>query len=225
MIFRHHPDWPKEKRSTVERAWEGQTVVCFATGPSLSREQVAFVQAASVRIIAVNDAYLWAPFADVCYFADVKWWKWHKDRAEWKAFAGEKCSIHIGADLGVDPEVHLLENAKAPGLSLDPKAICTGSNSGYQAINIAVLAGARRVILLGYDGKTGPDGREHFFGHHPDKSRPPYEVIKARFRELVAPCKAAGVEVINSSPGTVIDCFPLVDIATSLQPAATPALV
>jgi hypothetical protein len=37
-----------------------------------------------------------------------------------------------------------------------------GGNSGFQAINLAVLMGARRIVLTGYDMKPGADGRKHW---------------------------------------------------------------
>jgi hypothetical protein len=68
-------------RHQVSRAWEGKTVVCIAGGPSLTKEQLELVRAArerdAVRVIVINDAYLIAPWADVLYFADARWAKWH----------------------------------------------------------------------------------------------------------------------------------------------------
>ena len=40
MIFRRSPNWPSDRLSQVERVWEGRTVVCIATGPSLTPEQI-----------------------------------------------------------------------------------------------------------------------------------------------------------------------------------------
>lgn len=213
-----------ELLSRVERLWEGQTVVCAATGPSLSAEQVETVRAAGARLIVVNDAYLRAPFADVCYFADVKWHNWHKDREEFRAFAGQKCSIFIGVDPKLGPGVHLLKQAGYMGLSNDPTEIVTGSNSGYQAINIAALSGARRIVLLGYDAQP-KDGKHHFFGAHPDKSHAPYDVIRGRFRDLVQPLRKLGVEVFNATPGSAISCFGYTDLAASLESHPRSAVV
>ena len=223
MILKRHEKWPEQRLSTVEPAWKGQTVVCIATGASLTPEQVAQVRASGAPTIAINDAYLLAPFAALLYFADAKWWRWQVEKPEWKAFAGERCSIFMGKEI-TDKSIHLLENAKQAGLSTDPGAICTGSNSGYQAVNIATLAGARRVVLVGYDGQPF-GGRHHFFGDHPDKSHPPYEVIRARFRELIEPTRAIGCEIVNASPGSKIDCFRMVPLEESLQPHPRPALV
>ncbi len=227
MIFRRAADWPNDRLAKVERAWDGETAVCIATGPSLTAEQVEVVRRAGARTIAVNDAYLLAPFADVAYFADVKWWNWHKDRAEWKSFAGEKCSIFVGGNqktsTASEAAVNLLMNASAMGFSSDPGSICTGSNSGYQAINIAILAGARRVVLIGYDCKA--TDRDHFFGAHPDKSRPPFETIRQRFRETIEPARKMGVEILNATPGSALDAYPRIGLAESLEPAARPAVV
>lgn len=212
-----------ELLSRVERLWEGETVVCAATGPSLSAEQIEIVRAAGVRLIAVNDAYLRAPFADVCYFADVKWHGWHAKRPEFAAFAGQKCSIFIGVDPKL-PGVHLLKQAEYTGLSTTPTEIVTGSNSGYQAVNIAALSGAKRIVLIGYDAAPR-NGADHFFGAHPDKSHPPYDVVRARFRDLVEPLKKIGVTVLNATPGSQISAFERVDLAASLEPRSRSAVV
>lgn len=212
-----------EKLSRVTRAWEGKTVVCMATGPSLTPEQVAIVRASGAKTIAVNDAYTLAPFADLLYFADVKWHAWHRERQAFREFAGEKCSIF----LGVDPKlgaIHLLRQASYVGLSTNPGEICTGANSGYQAINIAVLSGAKRIVLIGYDAQPS-GGRQHFFGDHPDKSHAPYDVIRHRFADLIEPTRKLGVEILNATPVSAITCYPKVDLAASLEPVARPAVV
>lgn len=121
-----------------------------------------------------------------------------------------------------DGAVHLLRNANAPsngfGLSLDPEKLVTGSNSGYQALNLAVLTGAKTVILLGYDGRE-PEADEpsHWFGHHP--KREPIAVFamyRKAFKEGAAAIKKAGVRVLNCSPGSAIDAFERADLAASL---------
>jgi hypothetical protein len=122
-----------------------------------------------------------------------------------------------------DAAVHVLRNAGQTGLSLDPQALATGQNGGYQAINFAVLAGARRIVLLGYDGRFGADGRGHWFGEHPQ----PYatrqqelEMYVKNFRGLPQPLADAGVEVLNASPGTAIDAFRKVTLDDALEGVA-----
>lgn len=195
------------------------TVVCIATGPSLTIEQVETVRASGCPVVVVNDAYKVVPFADICYFADAKWWRWQRadNVALWDAFSGQKCSIWVGGNLVDEAAVHILRNARREGLSEIPTEICTGSNSGYQAVNIATLAGAARVLLLGYDAR-GVGGKDHYFGEHPDKTKPPYEILKARFKSAAAAAKKLGVEILNATPGSALDCFSRIDLAEGLQP-------
>jgi hypothetical protein len=84
-----------------------------------------------------------------------------------------------------------------------------GDNSGYQAINLAYLWGAGRIILLGYDMQhTG--GKSHFFGDHPKDLQVGSDYVDwcHKFAKLAADLAARGVEVINCSRATALDCFP-----------------
>jgi hypothetical protein len=207
----------------VTRAWEGQTVACFASGPSLTQQQVDAVRAAGLHAVAVNDCYRVAPWADVVYWADVKWYNWHKDKPEFQAFAGQKCTIGIaGAPLLADKAVYTLKNMGGDGLSVDPAGIMTGSNSGHQAVNLATLSGAARILLLGYDCRS-VGGRRHWFGDHPDRSEPPYEIIRQRYRTIVPMMEQLGIEILNCTKDSAIDCFKFVDLEDAIHGKAVSA--
>lgn len=229
-----------ERFSEVLPLWSGKTVVIVAGGASLTRKQVHLIRNANatglVECIAVNAAYLWADFASVLHFADSHFFKWHHEgihipslslsahdvRERFDSFAGQKCSIQSSGGNITDDAVHMMRNRDFPGhgegLSLDPRYLVTGRNSGFQALNLAVLAGAKRVILVGFDGKPGVDGRDHFHGGHP---RPTPEAAYPLYRSAMVAASAAlrnaGVEVLNASPGSAIDCFPLVEIEDALN--------
>lgn len=212
-ILRRSKNWPMDRFSTVTPAWTGKPAVIIGGGPSLTLEQVELVRRAreadAVRVIAVNDAYRLAPWADVCYFADSQWFGWNKSKPEFIAFAGEKCSIQNNGLNVDDPAVHILRNKHFPihgnGISLDPGALVTGRNSGYQALNLAILAGAKTVILLGFDGQKSRDGKTHWFGDHKEPTpEAAYEAYRRAFSEGERDIKAAGVRVINASPGSAI---------------------
>lgn len=226
--------------SEVARVWEGLTVAVIACGPSLTGYQVEAVwlahEADRLRCIAVNDAYLWASFADVHYAADSHWHKWHSDgiakpklgftaehvRARWAAFGGEKCTIESSGSNVTDQAVHMLRNRDHPnhgnGLSLDPQVLVTGRNSGFQALNLAILAGAKRVLLLGFDGAQNAEGRDHFHGGHP---RPTPVAAYPLYRQAMSAAQnailEAGVEVINCAPGSQIDAFARMDLGDALN--------
>lgn len=201
--------------SRVMPVWKGQTVVAMASGPSLAKEHCEMVRAAGLRTGVVNDCYLMASFADVAYFADMKWWNWHKDREEWKAFSGQKCTINASSFQVDDVNVHVLRNGGGEGLSTDPTAIFTGSHSGYQLLNILTLSGAALILMLGYDCRQ-VDGKKHWFGNHPDGTEPPYLAIKGRYNKMAQAAEAAGIRIINCTPGSAIDSFQRGDLASIL---------
>lgn len=217
---------PNSRFSEVSRAWEEGACVLLGGGPSLTPQQVAQVREAhGVRCIAINNSYLLAPWADICYFADSTWWLTHRAKQDFINFAGEKCSIQDSMLKIDDDAVHILKNRDYPshgsGLSLDPQMIVTGKNSAYQALNLAVLAGAKTIILLGVDGRPAKDGRSHWHEGHP---RPTplaaYEEYRRAFSAAENEITAAGVRVINASPGSVIDSFEKMDIAEALNVVA-----
>jgi hypothetical protein len=200
---------------SVPRRWPGETVVCIGTGPSLTAEDVNAVRG-QARVIAVNDAYRLAPWADALYACDVQWWKWHHGVP---SFTGEKWSLKVSGWRHASaryPDVQLLTNTGKTGLETDPTGLRTGKNSGYQAINLAVHYGAKRIVLLGYDMKLGATGA-HFFGEHPGHRRGPYRTFIPCFSTLVAPLHRLGVEVINCTRDTALDAFPKAPLAQVLR--------
>ncbi len=200
---------------SVPKRWPGETVVIIGGGPSLTVQDVDVVrqqhQRGLVRVIAVNDAYMIAPFADVLYAADGQWWNWHGGVS---CFVRPKYSIE-GRDQATWPDVQILRNTGFDGLELDPTGLRAGFNSGYQAVNLAVHFGAARILLLGFD--MSPDGaKTHWFGDHPQPRPSPYPQMIAAFETLIEPLREIGVEVLNCSRRTALTAFPCSPLADAL---------
>lgn len=187
---------------TVPKLLDGGTVVCIGGGPSLTREDVEFCRGKAF-VIAINNAYQLAPWADVLYACDDRWWEWHPDAL---AFAGLKYSLTAKRRAGVIA----LRNTGLDGLEDHPSGLRTGLNSGYQAINLAVHLGAARILLLGYDMQKGKGpNASHWFGSHPDRyMQPPVDRFIPYFTSLVKPLQALGISVVNCSRSTALTCFP-----------------
>jgi hypothetical protein len=185
----------------VPRCWPGSTIVCLASGPSLCQADVDACRDVA-HVIAIKDSVRLAPWADVMYACDRKYWLAHP---ETEAFPGPKYGLESVAGR---PDVQVLRIAGTLGLETRPSGLCTGHNSGYQAINLAVHLGAARIVLLGYDMQ--PQGvTHHWFGAHAyNKKHPPYKVFLAHFPYLVAPLQQLGVSVINATRRTVLETFP-----------------
>lgn len=188
---------------TAPRMWPGETVAILGGGSSLTPEQVEAVR--GHRVIVINNAYLLAPWADVLYYCDDRWWGWHKDRPQLQAFEGLIVTLNNEANT----RAHSLRNMGQEGLQLSPRGLATGCNSGIQAINLAVHFGVARILLLGYDMRPG-----HWHGGHPVV---PPETVYARsmlpkFDDVALALERVGVECINCSPGSAIEVFPRGDI-------------
>jgi hypothetical protein len=204
-------------KPVVPRLWPGATVVCLGGGPSLTEEDVNFVRG-KARIIAINDAYRLAPWADVLYACDAGWWRWHQGVP---TFAGLKYALQPEA--AIYPNVQVLENTGNHGLEEAPTGLRNGRNGGYQAINLAKHLGAVRVLLLGYDMQRGPNGKGHWFGEHPNKVQSPFETFIVHFNELAELVKPIGLAVINCSRDTALTCFPRMSIQEALVSAEVAA--
>jgi hypothetical protein len=223
----------------VPRLWPGETLAILASGPSLTQEQATLCRGRA-RAIAVNDSYLLAPWADLHYFCDAKWYEWHRKfespaqalfgreraLALFHGFQGVRVTIEpTVAMLKYDPSMKVLRNDSRPrdgkprpeGLCLAPDGIRTGRNSGFQAINLAVHTGIRRILLLGYDMRA-VDGKSHWFGEHPRPAGASiYEsTFLPAFQSLIQPLEDLGVEVINCTPESALKVFPRRDLADCL---------
>lgn len=206
---------------SVPRLWPGETCVLLGGGSSLTPEDVNYCRG-KAKIIAIKEAYLLAPWADVLYAGDAKWWRAHAGAMD---FAGLKYTIAQDPDqeqVGDWPDLHVLRNTGDGGLESDPTGLRTGYNSGYQAVNLAVHLGAAKIVLLGFDCWRGPSGDQNWFerfpylvkSHHVES---PYPIFLQAFAGLVEPLKAAGVQVINASRWTMLRSFPFLSLEEALK--------
>ncbi len=205
--------------TAVTRSWPEATVVIIAGGPTLSRRDVDVVLEArkaspALKIIAIKDAIRLCPTADLLYGCDAKWWAYYGPTL---TFSGPRYALEAKAA----PWATVLRWTGETGLELDPTALRTGRNSGYQAINIAVHLGARRIVLLGYDMHHGGKAGHHWFGKHPYATAdPPYDHFRRMFPTIVEPLAALGVEVVNATPSSSLTCFPRVSLVEALEGVA-----
>ncbi len=198
----------------VPRDHECGTVAVLASGPSMSAEVAECVRAADVPAIAINSTIKLAPWAWALYAADIEWWLHPSNAEAVAAFRGHR--ISVSAVRGV----HQLQNTGIEGIDFTPGCIRTGGNSGYQALQVAVHSGARRVLLCGFDMRPVC----HWHGPHPHglRSTPPatYAIWAGRFASAAPLLAGAGIEVINCSSDSALSCFPVMTIDEALEQIA-----
>lgn len=194
----------------VERLWPGSTIACLATGPSLTQKDCDRVRAAGCRVVAINDAWRLAPWADVLYSSDRRWWSHYEGVPK---FQGLKFGVGSGVRKNNGfhryPDIHVLRNAGYHGLELSPDGLRTGRNSGHAALNLAVHLGATRILLLGYN-LSYQNGKAHFFGSHPPglpQSASLYPGFRRTFATMVEPLNELGIAVYNCTENSSLTCF------------------
>jgi len=213
-IDNEHP--PKESWPPVPRLWRGETVAIFGSGESFSVKDAEFLRG-KVKIIVVNDTFRFIPWADLLYACDPDWWMTYYEPHIWvpdgkyyegaKAFPGLKVTQNKKTAEAL--KIHWVPSVEDEGFSFNLNYIHQGKNSGFQALNLAILMGAKRILLFGFDMK----GR-HFFGDHPTgltKTSPYGDFMKAFV--LAAPMlEERRIQVINCSYDSALNCFPKKDV-------------
>lgn len=174
--------------------WRGQVAVVVASGPTAAEVPLEKARGRA-RLIVVNESWRLAPWADILYACDAKWWQhcWPD------GFAGMKVAyeLPIGrygiTSVDVRRDCHRIE--MAPGILGD------GGSSGFQALNLAVQLGARRVILVGYDMRA--DFAVHWHGRYENLTNPglrQFSIWKSAMDGVARELEVLGVEVLNASP-------------------------
>ncbi len=192
---------------TVPRMWAGKTVAVLASGPSMSQGVVDEVFASGAPTIVVNNTFLLAPWADMLYAADAAWWHAHPAAAQ---FSGLRVTVQ-------DVRGTLKLRCSGPaGFDPHPSAVRSGGHSGHQAVHIAMHAGARRILLCGFDMRG-----THWHGQHAEPLRNTeqgaYGRWAERFAELREPAAERDIEIINCTPDSALTCFPTMSLAEALK--------
>ena len=156
------------------------------------------------------------PWAQKLYGCDTRWWQAHNGTQ----FVGEKWATHSESNnnnLTVADEYNLNVVKGVPGytFSRTPNIIHHGDNSGFQAINLAVLLGSPYIVLVGFNMQH-VGGKGHFFGEHPPglHNQDDYTKWVRCFQQAADALE--DVVIINATPQSAIDCWQKMTIEDAL---------
>lgn len=173
--------------------FEGKTVFCVGSGPSLTKKDCAAIEKTGSPIIAVNSSWQAVPSASILFAGDEAWWTANLSQLNTRAALW---TTSMSASLKYN-----LRLFKSSGRHW---------NSGLRAIELAESLGAEKVVLLGYDCSVRRGA--HWHGKHDKTLNPTSGVCQswiAQFKQLSQRVK---VPVINCSRETVLTCFPQVNL-------------
>lgn len=184
------------------------TAAVIAGGPS-AIDDVKWVQ--HLPCIAVNTSFKLVYQPWMIYGADADWWKFYAD--ELKYIECHKVSIEE------TPYTKQIGNAGRTGYTDSLSAIYSYANSGAQAIQIAAKAGAKRILLIGFDMHR--KDADHWHGAHPAPLRTTtndtFEAWVQMMEKHLAPAlEQRDIEVLNCAYGSALTCWPIVDVRCAL---------
>lgn len=177
----------------------------MASGPSLTPEDVELVRLSGHPTIVTNTTFRLAPWADVLFGFDAKWWEFHHKELD-HAFRGLRVSVSTAAKGFNVHSTYQREWFKGQG------------NSGVCAIAFAVAGGAKRIVLLGFDCQI-PAGKTHWHGNHPLGLSNCFSIKRwpHQFAQIAAEARRVEIPVINASRETALECFPRAELAEALK--------
>lgn len=204
----------------VEPEWLGKTVLCLGSGPSLTEADVVYAMARVDHTVAINTTGRIAPDADLLYYCDTKWWRWHGDEPWVHAFQARgaivKGSLH-DKERNTGIGIRNIALTTPSGFEDSPDRLAHGRNSGYAVVHLMAHLWAKRIILLGYDMGYKASKDSHWHGSHPTAQKPSvYSVMLKEWPTIVEPLKARGIEVINCTPGSALQAFPRIKLRKAL---------
>ena len=142
------------------------------------------------------------------YACDPHWWEHYYAQIQAANFGAELWTQDEGASRNY--LLNRMPGISEAGLGLDK--IHFGGNSGYQAINLAYLFGARKIVLLGFDMQA-TNGKQHYFGRHPyhQNGQGPSDALfkswQQNFLQLARDLKAHNVHVVNATRTSALTMF------------------
>jgi hypothetical protein len=199
-----------------EEWWAGSDAFIIGGGDSL--RSFDWARLFGRKTIGCNDAYRLGPdVCSACIFGDLRWFQIHRKSLE--AYANQSPVFTNQPSLHTGQGVPWLRTLRRESGGLHTRALGWGGNTGCAAINLALLLGARRVFLLGFDLKIGKGGKTNW---HDANISKPTEASYVRFHKGFVdmandlPRVFPGREVYNCGPDSNLRAFPMMDLEEAL---------
>ncbi len=194
---------------TPKPIWEGEDVFIIGGGPSLKAFDWNLLK--DENVIGCNTSFqLGKEVCKICVFGDYRFFL--KYVKELEAYQGPVFT-NVGKLRDSTYSWLWWMPRKPKGLHLD--ALGWNCNTGAMVINLALLLGAARIFLLGYDMHLSEEGKANWYENLIDKPR---EEVYSKFLRGFACMPAdinkhfAGTEVFNVTKNSGLDVFLKLDL-------------
>jgi len=225
----------------VPKIWQGGDVWIIGGGPSLTKQfNIPDDIVESVRngtsplsayspymsaihdkhVIGVNVAFMIGDWIDMVFFGDGGFFLQHMNQLA--AFPNLRIGAHNKAAKSRWVKYLARQRGKKYGISTSSSHVCWNENSGAAAISVAAHAGAKRIILVGFDMSLDEKQKHHWHGVYrkggiaPSNTKVkrgkvinnvPFHRHLAGFPQIKKDASKLGIEIINACPESKIECF------------------
>ena len=220
----------------VSKIWPDQDVFILGGGPSIpqqfnipqeiinkvrSKEISASIysdymkQIHDKNVIGINAAFMFGNWIDILFFGDIDFYRCYTDQL--KNFTNLKLTCREELDeYNNQPyeDIYVIpknEN-KRKGISDDPASISWNLNSGSASISIAANAGAKRIILLGFDMNPIPNNQHWWHRLYQYQDPPQFNRHIQGFEQIKQDADKRGIEILNASPDSAITQFKKINL-------------
>jgi hypothetical protein len=198
--------------------WKGRRV--FIVGGGTSLRGFDFSKLDGEIVITVNRSFEHFPGSVFNVCQDARLWGWYEGKnlpggeeakKRFEQYKGYKVWLNVQAfpfpeDIYKVGVCHVNDfNWKSPTLTT---GIPPYSNSGLNALNMAVCLGASTIYLLGFD-MYGENGRTaNFHAGYPESNKEDiYKNFITDFKDFAERIKGIGTKIINLNPKSAVRCF------------------
>ena len=186
-------------------------IVC--PGHSLNTEEIDYGIERVDRWISCNGSYILAS-GNICYSSDPAWYREAWDSISKLPFKEYLCPFDTGIEAvqRVDSSQERLRGTK------NDRSLYLGHSTGYAAIDLALLRGAKEIYLLGYDMGKNNNNEAHYFGDYPESIRKesPYDKFILDFKDYDKTLELFGSSIINCTIDSNLKAFPIKNITEVL---------
>ena len=192
-----------------EPIWQGQDAYIIGGGPSLTGFN--WEKLRGLNTIGCNDAYkLGTAFCNICVFGDVKWYDIHFTSLQ--TYEGDLYAAVGTTKVKFSDDVKVLKRY-AKGLQAD--GVGWNGNTGMVALNLAILLGAVRIYLLGFDmkrTKQNSNWHPNFLNDNPDSVYKKF-LDWSKYVKMDWDSKYPDIDIINVTDDSALDIFPKIPVS------------
>jgi hypothetical protein len=193
---------------TPKRVWDNRDVYVIGGGKSL--EHFDWSLLLNKCTIGCNDAYKYGvDISKICFFGDFLWFEEFKhDLTKYKG------TVFTNAPALYNTKINWLWTMQRESSGVHTDSLGWNFNTGACAVNLAVLLGAKRIYLLGFDMKL-INGQNNW---HPNELAKPNPDVFEKFIEgfkalkIDMDKKHPEIEVINITDDSDLNLYPKIGV-------------